>query len=337
VSAPRRHLRLAAAAIALLALGIPAAHAEPTVWARARDSGLEERRALIAQADELILRYENFLRSQWGDDAPMIGPLWLRQARVLYEQAGAPTSRDPLLRLRYAGILEDLEDYSGAAAQLEALLRGDPPEPVQAEAWRALAVHYARLGRHEDEIKAYAEALAREPHTGPRATLLANRAEAYMALGDIVTAVAGYRAALAQLPTREVIQYGVTTLWGLSVALDRSGDLEGALAHITLARSYDRTDQRINGRGWFYVPPHDEAWYKALGHWQAARAAETTPARNEHFNQAVTAWHDYLARAPEADRWIPLARARLAQCEKERSEAFRRGLVVRSGPSGGPR
>jgi len=341
---PLRRARGILRVVAVLALGglgvvaAPSAPAEaaPSVWTRAREPGFEQRRALLAEAEALLIRYDRLLRSPLADSVRQVGPLWLRQARALYEQAGAPTARDPFLRLRYAGLLEDLADYPAATRAFEALLRTDPPLPVQADAWRELAVCYARLGRHQDEIKAYAEALALEPHSGPRAILHANRAEAYMALGDIISAIAGYRAALSGLSTREMFRYGVTTLWGLGVALDRSGDLEGALEHITLARSYDRTDQQLNGPGWFYVPAHDEAWYTALGHWQAARTAELGAARAEAYNQAVAAWEDYLARAPGEDQWAPLARARLAQCEKERDDARRRALSVRSAPAPAP-
>ncbi|MGK4008949.1 tetratricopeptide repeat protein [Sorangium sp. So ce1036] len=309
---------LAAAALVTAPLG-----AAPTVWARALDPEADHRAALIAQADALLARYNRLRRSPLLERVEEIGPLWLREARALYERAGAATSRDHAVRLRYADILESLGDVQSAAANLEALLRIHPPAPARAEAWHALAVCYARLGRYADEIKAYDEALALEPHTGSRALLLANQAEAFMVLGDITSAVDGYRAALATLGSLDMFRYGVTTLWGLAVALDRSGDLEGAIEHIRLARTYDRNDQQIHGSGWFYVPPYDEAWYAALGHWAAARSADLDE-RAGWYQQAVDAWASYIARAPASDHWVPLARARRAQCEKERAETLRR-------------
>ncbi|AUX48756.1 hypothetical protein SOCE26_102970 [Sorangium cellulosum] len=318
----------AAALAALAAISASAAPATsaaaPTVWARALDPQADERAALLSQADGLLVRYERLRRSPLLERVEEIGPLWLREARALYERAGAATSRDYAVRLRYASILEDLGDVQGAAAALEALLRTDPPAPARAAAWHALAVAYARLGRYQDEIKAYDEALALEPHTSSRALLLANQAEAFMVLGDITAAVEGYRTALATLGSLDMFRYGVTTLWGLAVALDRSGDLEGALEHVRLARTYDRTDQQIRGSGWFYVPPYDEAWYTALGHWTAARAAELGSARAESYLQAVAAWESYIAQAPPSDHWLPLAKARRAQCEREREQTVKR-------------
>lgn len=311
-------------ALALAAAPLDAARAAPTVWSRALDPAADERAALMAQADGLLLRYDRLRRSPLLERVEEIGPLWLREARALYERAGAVTSRAPSVRLRYADILERLGDVQGAAATLEGLLRLDPPAPFRADAWHALAVCYARLARYADEIKAYDEALALEPHTASRALLLANQAEAYMALGDITSAVEGYRAALATLGSLDMFRYGVTTLWGLAVALDRSGDLEGAIEHIRLARTYDRSDQQINGSGWFYVPAHDDAWYAALGHWAAARSAELGAARAEAYLQAVAAWESYIARAPGNDHWLPLAKVRRAQCEREREQTMKR-------------
>ncbi|MGK3998199.1 tetratricopeptide repeat protein [Sorangium sp. So ce1024] len=311
-------------ALALAAAPLDAARAAPTVWSRALDPAADERAALIAQADALLLRYDRLRRSPLLERVEEIGPLWLREARSLYERAGAATSRDASVRLRYADILERLGDVQGATATLEGLLRLNPPAPFRADAWHALAVCYARLARYTDEIEAYDEALALEPHSASRALLLANQAEAYMALGDITSAVEGYRAALATLGSLDMFRYGVTTLWGLAVALDRSGDLEGALEHIRLARTYDRTDQQINGPGWFYVPAHDDAWYAALGYWATARSAELGAARAEAYLQAVAAWESYIARAPGNDHWLPLAKARRAQCERERAQTMKR-------------
>ncbi|WP_437287868.1 tetratricopeptide repeat protein [Sorangium sp. So ce406] len=323
----RSPLRGAAAllALALAATRAPGpAAAAPTVWSRALDPAAYERAALIAQADGLLVRYDRLRRSPLLERVEEIGPLWLREARTLYERAGAATSRDPSVRLRYADILEHLGDVQGAVATLEGLLRINPPAPSRADAWHALAVCYARLGRYTDEIEAYDEALALEPHAASRALLLANQAEAYMALGDITSAVEGYRAALATLGSLDMFRYGVTTLWGLAVALDRSGDLEGAIEHIRLARTYDRSDQQINGAGWFYVPAHDDDWYAALGHWAAARSAELGAARAEAYLQALAAWESYIARAPGNDHWLPLAKARRAQCEREREQTMKR-------------
>jgi hypothetical protein len=155
-----------------------------------------------------------------------------------------------------------------------------------------------------------------------------------MAIGQLAPAIEGYRAALASLAQTEM-QAGVTTLWGLSVALDRSGDLEEGLQAIRLARSYDPSDTLIRDRRvWTFDPEHDEHWYAALGHWSAARHAELGAARAEWYARAVTAWEEYIATAPADDRWIPIAKARLKQCEKERDSAQKR---IKAAPAPHPK
>ncbi len=145
-----------------------------------------------------------------------------------------------------------------------------------------------------------------------------------MATGDITAAVDGYREAIGLLSAPiELFTLGPTTLWGLAVALDRSGDLDGALETIRLARTYDPLDKNLNGPGWFYVPDYDRYYYQALGHWSAARRATLPAARAEEYLSAVAHWQEYLDSAAPSDRWIGIARARLRQIEKERDAIAR--------------
>lgn len=329
-----------AVVVAAATLYAPPSAAAPTLWARALDPKAAERADLIAQADSILIRDELERRAKLRDliDERDEGrsPLRLLEARALYELAGAATMRDPAVRLRYALLLQDLGEIKGATSHFEALLRSEPPAPIRADAWQQLAICYARLGRYPEEIKAYGEALALEPHAQMRALLFANRAEGHMVLGDLPAAIDGYRAALAALGSLDMFRYGVTTLWGLAVALDRSGDLDGAIEHIQLARTYDRSDRQINGPGWFYVPEYDEDWYAALGYWAAARSAELGAVRADSYHKAITAWESYIARAPATDLWLPMAKARLARSQKERDETLRR-LLKSARPAGARR
>lgn len=314
---------LAALALALL---VPApAQAAPSIWAQAKDPGLGSSQALLREAEALELSYHQLVRRRpfdRGRDGS--AQLFRLREREILEKGGAASSPDPALRFRLAEVYHALGQDKEAAALFEALLRGDPEPVIQAEIYADLAISYARLGRREDEIKAYSKALTLEPFALSRSSLLANRAEAYMALGDILAAVEGYRASLSLLSTPvEMFFRGSTALWGLGVALDRSGDLDGGLEAIRVARLYDEKDVNINGPDWFYAPAHDVHWYKALGHWSAARHAELGSARAEHYGRAVSAWREYVEAAPPGDRWVDQARARLRQCEKERDRELK--------------
>lgn len=313
---------LVAGAILLSAVRADAA---PSRWARARDPALDRREKLLADVEAL----EILSRKK---DGRADAPIYLQKAKELLEQGGVARARDPSLRFHLAELYGRLHEDEKAIALLRALLRDNPPAPIRVEAYSALAISCARLGRHDEEIKAYAEALLLEPHTQQRARLLANRAEAYMALGEITLAVEGYRAALSMLSSIEMIFSGPTTLWGLAVALDRAGDLDAGLDAVRLARSYDPADRRINGPGWFYSPPYDKYYYQALGYWSAARGADLGAPKAEGYLRAIAGWEEYIASAAPDDRWLPVARARLRQCEKER-EAWLRALRRKGEPA----
>ncbi len=312
---------LASIAAGAILLGAAVASASPSRWARVRDPSLDQQEAVLAEAEALELRYKNAKRLRKDDTGAELGKIYLRQARDLLEQGGIGRARDPAVRFRLAEVYHRLGEDAKAAPLLEAILRDNPPAPVLVDTLSALAISYARLGRHEEEIKAYTRALLLEPHSWARATLLANRAEAYMVLGDITAAVAGYRQALSLLSSIEmIIGPGATTLWGLAVALDRAGDLDSGLAAVQLARTYDAADKGITGSDWFYVPWYDKYYYRALGFWSAARAATVNMAKDEDYRQSIAAWEEYIASALPDDKWLTLARARLRQCEKERDD-----------------
>jgi tetratricopeptide (TPR) repeat protein len=316
-----------ATAAGALVLGLAsAAGAEPSIWAKARAPELAERSRLIAEAEDLMRLHDDPASSPDGRDPSFV----LQQARRLFEQAGAASSPDPRLRLRYAGVLEEQGDFPAAATALEAVVHAKPTPaaPFLAEAYRRLGICYAKTGATDDEIKAYDHALAVEPDTGYRSLLEANRAEAWMTLGHVEAAVAGYREALADIGNAAGMR--VTTLWSLGVALDREGDLDGGLESIHLARDYDPRDTSIHDRNtWFYSVDYEEAWYEALGHWSAARYAEVGAVRAEEYGRAIGEWEDYIARAPAKSPYAELAKAHLRKCEKERAEARKRpGLKV---------
>lgn len=321
---PRRAAALALAAAALV-VGAREAAAEPSIWSQARSTDQGRLAVAVADAEALQLKYRHITRMRFESDGAAVGELYLRLARELLEGAGAARSPDPLVRYQLAEVLHLLHDDARAVKLFETVVAVDTtPRTIRAEAYSQLAEAYTRLGRFGEEIRAYDAALRFEPQPFARARLLANRAESYMVLGDITAAVGGYREAMGLLSAPiELFTLGPTTLWGLAVALDRSGDLDGALEAIRLARTYDPLDKNLNGPGWFYVPDHDRFYYQALGHWSAARRATLASARAEEYLSAVAHWQEYLDSAPSSDRWIGIARARLRQIEKERDASAR--------------
>jgi tetratricopeptide (TPR) repeat protein len=317
---------LCALSVGMILLSAAFAEASPSRWTRARDPDLDRRETLRADAEALVLKARHVARTQRKEGGQAAAQIYLQKARDLLEQGGAAHARDPALRFSLADLYHRLQDHEKAIPLLKALLRDNPPALLRADAYSALAVSYAYTGQHEPEIKAYGQALLLQPHAEERARLLANRAEAYMAIGEITLALEGYRAALSLLSSVEMIfGLGPTTLWGLAVALDRTGDLDSGLDAVRLARTYDPKDERIESPSWFYVPAYDKYYYQALGHWSAARVADLNAAKTERYRRAIASWEEYIASAAPEDKWLPLARVRLRQCEKER-EAWLRGL-----------
>jgi tetratricopeptide (TPR) repeat protein len=297
------------------------AEAQPSVWRLAADpEGAGDAQA-IAEIDALA--HELFALGRMGSVATR--RLVLEKAQRVLEGAGAATSDDPRLRHHLAAIRDELFGFESDPAHLEAAIvhyrfaAESPRAPVlaRAAAYNSLAICFARLGRHAEESEAYDRAIALQPDPDALPVLLANQAEGEMARGRIVEAVRGYRAALRATAGLSMLDSGVTTLWGFAVALDRAGDLPGALSQIAIARSYDPADVKLHAPTWFYVPEYDEAWYAALGHWQRARDAEDRLDRLEAYRDGEEAWRSFVSRARADDPWLPLASRRLAEMERE--------------------
>lgn len=323
-----------AGAVALAAsvwLASSPARAEPlSPWAIAAEPRVRGEADAARAAEASVMRYRATRRGAMAgggdvlDSGRMLGELHLRDALELLEGAAATTSSDAALRLRVGEVLDELERCPDAIAVLEGVARSRASAPYRLEAWKRLAVCYAKLSRPRDEIPAYGQALALEPDAAERAVLLANRAEAFMVAGQLDDATRGYRDALTvvgTLTTFEVPLHAPTIYWGLAVALDRSGDLEGAFAAIRMARVYDPNDRRLHGPGWFFVPEYDEAWYAALGAWFGARSAASPEERADAYASALLAWERYVARAPASDLWVNIAHARRGACAREQRAA----------------
>ncbi len=316
-------------AIFLWALCISSvSRADASVWARARDERLVQEEELVREAQRSILRYRRMVRTS-GAQATSLADLMLRDARRALAQVMKNGTRNHSVRLLYAEVLRDSNARDEAVVVLKKLLAEDPPVPIRADALAELALLHAHAGRREEEIRAYTDALEIEPHAAARARLLSNRAEAFMAMGDVTSAVEGYRAALAPLTTTEVYWVGPTTLFGLGVALDRLGNLDEALRTIKLARAYDPSDRGLRSPSWFFSPAHDSHWYFALGAWSCGRFSDNSAVRADCYNRSVSEWNLYVAEAPPEDRFLPIAEAHLATVTRERG-AFMKAYEART-------
>jgi tetratricopeptide (TPR) repeat protein len=329
---------LLAAAFALLATHPGDARADGgTIWARSRHPEAERRRELVLEAESLERKALLHAHRRGPRDELLLNSDRVR-AVILLREAGAATSSDLSLRFRLASLHGQLKQWDKAVPLLESIVRANPPAPLRAAALADLGVAYSEVRRIEEAIAAYTEALRIQPIAHERARLLQNRAEGYMQLGDTSAAITGYRAGLALLSADYMLgsNAGSTMLWGLGVALDRTGDLDSGLDSIRIARIYDQEDRGLNSESWSYVPPYDQHWYEALGHWQVARKPDVlTSVRVHAYARALSSWDEWVQNAAaHDDKWLPLAKVRLKQCEKERAAFLR---LPGTGVGGPPR
>jgi tetratricopeptide (TPR) repeat protein len=324
-------------------VGVSPVHATPSRWALARDPIVRRDERAIAAAERASV--EGLSGPSPFDDVALPAEILAARALDALRAAGGEESSSPWVRLHTARALTSLGRFEAAATVLESVVRSPAlPLSVRSDAWGDLAIAYARLDRVPEEIEAYEEAIAREPHAASRATMIANQAEAFMVAADLPRAVAGYRSALAELSTLDAQGLAPTTLWSLAVATDRSGDLDAALELVERARAYDPFDVRLQSPGWFFVPPYDRHWYEALGHWLVARgrlgllrARTSRPSlpglvgpqgvgrdelevRRDAYERGVLAWRLYLAAAPADGPYLAIAKARLSAMQAEQAQ-----------------
>lgn len=335
-----RHRALALFVLFACAGRTESARGEGSVWQDAANPSRAEEAAAAQRAARLHGRYVLALSSAGSHDRA--AELLLEEREWLHRHEAERSEYAPLLQA-VARVERTLHSGDGDLSHLEsaaaALSRGLATSPALPVARRTsmlfdLAVCHAHLSRRHEELLTYDALLAIEPDDSARSLVLANQADALMSEGRLADAVRAYRHALGLLPSVAHGGGGVTTLWGLAVALDRSGDLERALEHVALARTYDPIDAHLRSPSWFFVPKYEEHWYDALGAWTVARTTEDRLPRAAAYERAIASYRAYLLAAAPDDRWRHLAEARLARCESEaRKEAHsRRSTLVAPKP-----
>jgi tetratricopeptide (TPR) repeat protein len=259
----------------------------------------------MARAEEFVLQ------SEMIGSSSSAGRGFLRMAVTELRRAKAQEAQDFRPRIFLGRIYEMLGDDRIALELLEPAIAQAGEHPVVIDAHFVAAISCARLGDSRREIEHYDALLRMETSLQNRATALTNQAEAYMLLGEMEQAVDDYREAL------ELIPDAALTHWGLAVALDRSGDPQGATQEAALALGSDPDSRQLMSPNVFFVPAYDRYWYIALGAIAKARAADTSEARVQWWNWSAQMWTQYIDAASASDRWLGLARAHREACQRE--------------------
>lgn len=333
--APARALALA---LALALASTPArADTPPSVWDRARDP---------ATADSYRLHLEVQRRLAQGETALAYGFSATHEGqkgavRTMLERAQADKSADPRLRFDLGlvylllGRTEGPEYYKRSSEVLGEALAMAPDHPAAEENWSRLAEACGHIGDHGCERRAYNETLRLTTEEADRGTSTLNLAETEMHLGNLREAIDLYREAMriaSRSPSRTLAPLA---MWGLAVALDRSGDHVGADKE-ALAVIEMQTSSGLNGllrsSNVFFFPDYELNWYDAVGASALARRPSATPQeRARYWKIAEEAFAKFVAGAQRRgteDRWLELAKVRYAAAKRERERAEKKAGKV---------
>ncbi len=340
----------------------------PSVWDKARDPAVSEHWDLHLRVQHLLSAphdEDSGTRLEWKRDAE----LHAEAALAMLEDVGAATSPDVRLRFDLGDVLYSLarvsertDYYEKASRTLADALALGPDAPGSTQALDELAACYARLGRSREELDTWRRLIPRVLDPRSRALDGYNMAEAEMRLGRVDDALATLREVLhacGELPNTSSTY--VLTLWDIAVALDRSGDPNGALQ--TAAKAAQQTAVDSNGYlttgrgllkhddGVYYVPSYERDWYLALGSEAIARQDADPREALSYFTEAEAEWDSYIhgataagvgatppagpRQADDASRTAATAFLRIAHLRRDRVHAERlvaskhvpRGLV----------
>jgi tetratricopeptide (TPR) repeat protein len=295
----------------------------------------------------------------------ILGPsddVHLEQALSRFARAHTVLGNDPdLLFLRAMALSEWVVDRDGdgeeerrteeAIAAFEELREAHPDHHAELVAWH-LALLHARTAERDASIVEYRRAIAAWlPRVAPLhyiptpaedelellyhppglGSLYLNLAEMRMLTGDLAGAVADYRRAHDISPDDPITS--VLSLWGLAVALERSGEHREAIAAAQRAIAADPTaaiprirfDHSLYGpmailhspRIAFFEPRHELHAYDAIG-WEAlARQATIPESRQDLLRRARQSWNLFLTDGGNAERFADHARRAAARLDAE--------------------
>jgi tetratricopeptide (TPR) repeat protein len=313
-------LATAASLASLASLDVRTARADtpPSVWDRARDPDVETSYRLHVEVERRLAQRGRF----------DIGESQALTARAMLERANAATSPDVRLRFDLGYVYLVLQEYGKSAEVLKSALAMAPNHPAAEENWLRLAFACGHVGDHECERHSYVEVLRRATEDVPRATPVLNLAETEMHMGNLKEAVLGYREALriaGHMPAGETAPLAV---WGLAVALDRSGERVEAERQARFAQELERSmgmRNLLRSTDVFFVPDYEINWYEGLGAAARAREATSVVLAARLWRAAEASFREYVQKAePAKDRWLDLAKARLATASAEREKAEKR-------------
>lgn len=334
---------LVALVCALGAIGVADARADtpPTRWQRAASAGSGSDMTGVGATYRLHEVVQARLAGTGRIERGIDGQIDLETvearflgALALLERARAAESPDVRLRFDLGYIYEKLGEltsphyYRLSADVLKKALAIAPDHPAAESSWLILAYACGHFADHECERNAYTHVLRVETEDMERGTAVLNLAETEMHIGNLKEAVEGYREALRLAGRFPSGNLAALAVWGLAVALDRSGDSIGAEKEARFALEIERSMNRppaappiLRSAGVFFAPAYEIDWYEGLTLSAQARV-EVNPARAASlWRRAERSWSNFVKLADHNDRWLELAKVRFANAKAAREAA----------------
>lgn len=319
----------------LLLASVARADTPPSAWDMARDPDTQARWSMHVRVQRLLVPPPD-------EDVPIPivrdeqMELRLEAARALLEESRAEQSPDRRLRYDLGTVYRLLGDRQGRRDMYEAAVRVLGPATADVSdgegltgALESLVYAYAKLNRPRDELATWHRYIPRLLDDRVRATAMMNMGEAEMRLGRVDDAAGTFREVLrlcGGLPNSVgVSQTYVLDLWDLAVALDRSGDPQGAMEYATQAVHMNGIAM-LESDTVFFVPDWEKLWYEALGAMARARDEKDPGDVVRYWMRAEAKWDEYIEQADGdgKDPWVAIARVRRDRTHRELEAAKKR-------------
>jgi tetratricopeptide (TPR) repeat protein len=303
------------------------ARAEPTLWQRAKAPGSLSRQKARLRAEQLFEQ-----ASDPRGDPETAHELSLGSAALM--ELSGEARRDPWQSVLLGRVLLDAAPGREQEA-LQLIERGVsqlPDSDFKRASLFDLGLGAMFSGEMEHAAKAFSAALALAWRPDDRATIHRNRGKARMLSGQLLGAVADFRAAVQLARGVEVM---ALSRFGLGVALERSGDYPQGMQEIARGVAMRlpvppyASESVLDLPGLRWIPEYDVHYFRALGAMSEAESADASELERDRYEAALESWEQYVPAAEaQKDRFLPNALRHRQRC----LEALQR-LRARSGPS----
>ena len=298
------------------------AAAKPNLWDAARSPRAKRASQGLVAVERMLMRIEDAY-----PHPTMVRDLSLA-ALALAELSGGVQLGDYRLDYLMGRLLTSpaVGRYAEGVAVLEKALAMRPDFPQAAEALYCLGRALARTGQRDRAIRVLKRALNSEWDLDLRASIALELGWQWMQMGRLPKALSMF----SQATEAAQDKYSVAlSYYALAAALDRSGDMPGALRAAAVAAHIQVSGDLSGVVDVFDLPlvdldPDREVHYlRALGAMARAAELDASDSAREQLTAAIHDWDAYLREAePLADRWIGTARRHREACY-QRLEQYR--------------